>query len=384
MSVDSIGGVPTAEIPSVPAPELSIELKGITKKFKGVPAVHRADLGVRRGEFFALLGPSGCGKTTLLRMIAGFESSDAGEIRLQGRNVADVPPNERPVNMVFQHYALFPHLTVHENVAFGLRMRRLPEEEVVRRVLEGLESVQLNGLEGRYPHQLSGGQQQRVALARALVNHPEVLLLDEPMAALDEKLRKSMRAELKALQARIGITFIYVTHDQGEALELADRIAVMENGHIRQVGTPQEIYETPRSRFVADFVGISNLLEGRVVEIDSSADAAGRRRAWLDIPDAGRVAAYVNSALPVGAAVTLSLRPERIHLAASPVAELENRVSGEVTRAVFLGSDILYHVRLGARTLVAQSIYSPLRRVRRAGEKVILQWREEDASVLSE
>jgi spermidine/putrescine transport system ATP-binding protein len=218
--------------------EHSIQLKGLSKSFKSVPAVDNVDLSIRKGEFFALLGPSGCGKTTLLRMIAGFEYPDRGEIWLGGRNVASVPPNERPVNMVFQHYALFPHLSVYENVAFGLRIRKLPAAEIDSRVKEGLEIVQLSDLGSRQPHQLSGGQQQRVALARALVNRPEVLLLDEPMAALDEKLRQSMRVELKALQHRVGISFVFVTHDQEEALAMADRIAVMEKGKVMQLGSP--------------------------------------------------------------------------------------------------------------------------------------------------
>ncbi|HVE13761.1 MAG TPA: ABC transporter ATP-binding protein [Elusimicrobiota bacterium] len=386
MSVDSVGDAEIAK-PSQPLEDLSIELRGIAKSFKGVPAVHSVDLSVRKGEFFALLGPSGCGKTTLLRMIAGFEFPDRGEIRLQGRDVANVPPNERPVNMVFQHYALFPHLTVSDNIAFGLRMRRLPKDEVARRVREGLEIVQLVGMEGRYPHQLSGGQQQRVALARAVVNRPEVLLLDEPMAALDEKLRKSMRAELKELQHRIGISFIYVTHDQGEALELADRIAVMEKGKVMQIGTPQEIYESPRSTFVADFVGVSNLLQGKVVEAEQllGESNGARRRIAVDVEGVGRVAAFTDHALEPGAAVVLSLRPERIHLSASPVGELENRVASKVERAIFLGSDVHYRLKLASgRVLLAQSIYSPLRRVRREGERIFLQWRAEDASVLPE
>ncbi|MBI4055669.1 MAG: ABC transporter ATP-binding protein [Elusimicrobia bacterium] len=368
---------------------LSIELRDIVKRFGSAPAVSSVSLGIFRGEFFSLLGPSGCGKTTLLRLIAGFEYPDGGEIWIQGRNVANVAPNERPVNMVFQHYALFPHLNVYDNVAFGLRMRRFGKAQVDCGVREALSAVELEGFEKRFPHQLSGGQQQRVALARALANRPEVLLLDEPLAALDERLRKSMRQELKALQHRVGITFLYVTHDQEEALTLADRLAVMEGGRIVQLGTPQEIYEFPQSSFVADFVGISNLLPGRVAEVEQllvsdNGSQGARRRAWIEVPDVGRVVAYIENGMDLGGEVVLALRPERIHLSTSQVEDLENRMSGKIERTVFLGSDVHYHVRLSnGKTLLARSIYSPLRRTRKEGDRVYLQWRAEDVSVLS-
>ena len=366
----------------------SVELKGIRKSFGSAAAVRDADFGIRKGEFFALLGPSGCGKTTLLRMIAGFEFPDQGSIWIQGKDMANVPANERPVNMVFQQYALFPHLSVFENVAFGLRMKRVGRGELEARTAEALATVQLGDMGRRLPAQLSGGQQQRVALARALVNRPELLLLDEPMAALDEKLREDMLEELEVLQNKIGISFLYVTHDQEEALELADRIAVMEGGRIVQVGAPEEIYESPCSAFVADFVGASNLLEGKLAEVeellvDSEGAQGGKRRAWLEVESVGRVAVQVAGALKAGSIVTLSLRPERIHVSTSQVSDLDNRLPGVVERTIFLGSDIHYHVRLaGGRMLKAQTIFSPLRRVRQEGDRVYLQWRAEDACVV--
>jgi spermidine/putrescine transport system ATP-binding protein len=370
------------------AGEFSVEVSGLSKGFHGVPVIREVGLRVRRGEFFSLLGPSGCGKSTLLRLVAGFEFPDRGEVLLSGRDVSGVPANERPVNMVFQHYALFPHLSVFDNVAFGPRMRKRPEPEVRERVQEALSVVRLGEMGSRMPSRLSGGQQQRVALARALVNRPEVLLLDEPMAALDENLREDLRAELKALQHRIGVSFLYVTHDQAEALELSDRIAVMEKGRIVQVGTPQEIYESPRTAFVADFVGVSNLLKARVRDeemlLDGAEAAAGpMRRVRLEVEGVGRVEAFAREDLAPGREVTLSLRPERIHVSVSEVSELENRVEAVVERTIFLGSDIHYHARLaGGLLLKTQTIYSPLGKVRKEGERVFLQWRSEDASVL--
>ncbi|MBI5596501.1 MAG: ABC transporter ATP-binding protein [Elusimicrobia bacterium] len=366
----------------------SIELKGVRKRFGSAVAVDGVDLTIGDGEFFALLGPSGCGKTTLLRMIAGFEFPDSGRVLVEGKDVARVPPNERPVNMVFQHYALFPHMTVADNVAFGLRMKRLPQDEVVDRAAEGLRTVRLESLGGRYPHQLSGGQQQRVALARALVNRPEVLLLDEPLAALDERLRQDMRVELKALQAKVGISFVFVTHDQEEALALADRIAVMRAGRIEQVGTPQEVYEAPATRFVADFVGVSNLLPGAVVEVEPLLMEAegGTRRALLEVGGLGRVSAFLMNGARAGDSVTLCLRPERIHLASDgSEAELENRVPGIVQSTVFLGGEVRYRVMTASgRELDAHEISSPLRPVRRPGERVLVQWRAEDARPVRE
>src|SRR6188508_2110307 len=246
------------------APLAEIRLVDLEKRFREVIAVDRINLRIEAGEFFSLLGPSGCGKTTTLRMIGGFEAPTGGSIELRGRDVTNDPPDRRPVNMVFQNYALFPHLNVGDNIAFGLRRKNVDKADIKRRVHEALELVHLTGLDRRKPNQLSGGQQQRVALARALVNRPNVLLLDDPLGALDLKLRKQLQIELKRVQTEVGITFVYVTHDQEEALTMSDRIAVMNAGHVEQLGTPEELYERPTSRFVADFIGSTNLLRGRI------------------------------------------------------------------------------------------------------------------------
>src|SRR5436190_20427850 len=246
---------------------VAISLEGVAKRFGSVAAVEATTLDIREGEFFSMLGPSGCGKTTTLRMIAGFEVPDEGRVLLRGADVTNVPPNQRNVNTVFQHYALFPHMNVFDNVAFGLELKKVPRGERRERVAEMLRIVQLEGMEKRKPQQLSGGQQQRVALARALVNRPAALLLDEPLGALDVKLRKQMQLELKRIQHELGTTFVYVTHDQEEALAMSDRIAVMNGGLVEQIGDPREIYERPRTAFVADFIGSLNALEFRVDEL---------------------------------------------------------------------------------------------------------------------
>ncbi len=252
----------------------AVELRNVTKKFGDFVAVDDIDLEIRDGEFFSLLGPSGCGKTTNLRMIAGFEQPTIGEIYIKGQQVAGIPAHRRPVNTVFQSYALFPHMNVAQNVAFGLEMKKVARPEINQRVREALELVQLPHLSDRRPKQLSGGQQQRVALARALVNKPQVLLLDEPLGALDLKLRKAMQLELKQIQVEVGITFIYVTHDQEEALTMSDRIAVMNEGVVQRIGEPRRIYEHPANRFVADFIGETNFVEGRVQEVKALATVA--------------------------------------------------------------------------------------------------------------
>ncbi|MDZ7841850.1 MAG: ABC transporter ATP-binding protein [Gammaproteobacteria bacterium] len=309
----------------------TIQLQGLTKRFGGHLAVDAIDLDIPGGQFFSLLGPSGCGKTTTLRMIAGFEKPDTGRILLNGRNMAQSPPNQRPVNTVFQNYALFPHLNVFDNVAFGLRRGRVTKEEVARRAGEALELVMLDGLEKRRPSELSGGQQQRVALARALVLKPASLLLDEPLGALDAKLRRQLQIELKALQEQVGITFVYVTHDQDEALTMSDRIAVMNEGHVEQVGTPREIYEAPDTAFVADFLGASNLMDGTA----HGDDGAGRCR--VEIGGKPLVAALGNSDLTGPCKVII--RPERVRLEqVGPAADDENRIGGRVERSIYIGS----------------------------------------------
>ena len=286
-----------------------IEIRGVTKRFGGgEPAVDSVDLEIPEGELFALLGPSGCGKTTLLRMLAGFETPTAGEIRIDGADVAGVPPNRRPVNLVFQSYAVFPHMSVFDNVAYGLKVTGVPAAERRERVREALGLVRLDGLEARKPDQLSGGQRQRVALARALVKRPRVLLLDEPLSALDAKLREAMRLELVNLRIAVGITFVFVTHDQDEALSMADRIAVMERGRVRQVADPATLYEYPSCRFVADFIGKVNLFEASVSE-------AGGRELALDVPGLGVL--RIPHPEPVQGEIGVAVRPEKVRLSES-------------------------------------------------------------------
>jgi spermidine/putrescine transport system ATP-binding protein len=312
----------------VPAAE--IRLTDLEKRFGTVRAVDGVSLDIQPGEFFSLLGPSGCGKTTTLRMIGGFELPTAGRILLRDRDITMDPPDKRPVNMVFQHYALFPHLDVGDNIAFGLRRRKVEKGEIARRVGEALALVHLEGYERRKPSQLSGGQQQRVALARALVNRPTVLLLDEPLGALDLKLRRQLQIELKRIQSEVGITFVYVTHDQEEALTMSDRIAVMHDGRVEQVGRPEELYERPATRFVADFIGTTNLLCG-TVEPDG----------WIRLDTGERVRA-AHDGLSVGTAVEISVRPEAIELVP---ATAPGALPGRVEQAAYLGATISYQVR---------------------------------------
>jgi spermidine/putrescine transport system ATP-binding protein len=316
-----------------------VKLVELVKRFADVAAVDGIDLDIPGGEFFSLLGPSGCGKTTTLRLIAGFEQPTSGKILLDGVDMARTPPHKRRVNTVFQSYALFPHLDVRDNVAFGLRFQDVSKDETKRRVGEALALVQLEGFEKRRPSQLSGGQQQRVALARALILHPAVLLLDEPLGALDAKLRKVLQVELKALQERVGITFVYVTHDQEEALTMSDRLAVMSNGRIEQVGTPEEVYEEPASAYVADFLGVSNLM----LATAAGPDGDGRCRVRVGEFDlqAGQ------GDLTAQGDVKLTIRPERVRLEAHG-ANGGNRVPGMVDRVVYLGSSTQILVRLAA------------------------------------
>src|SRR4051794_23985130 len=302
----------------------AVRFEGVSKRFGSATAVADLTLAIEPGEFFSLLGPSGCGKTTTLRMVAGFEQPTEGQVFLDGEPVASVPPYKRNVNTVFQSYALFDHLDVEANVAFGLKRRKVPAAEIATRVAEALALVQLTGREHSRPSELSGGQKQRVALARALVNRPSVLLLDEPLGALDLKLRKQMQVELKAIQREVGITFLYVTHDQEEALAMSDRIAVMSDGVVQQCGTPEEVYERPRVPFVAGFMGISNLMAGTV-------EGTGVRLETGDV-----VAAPVPGDCASGAAVQLSVRPEKIVLDAGEDGMV--RLSGTVAERVYVGT----------------------------------------------
>lgn len=308
---------------------IDVELRNVTKQFGDVTAVDNIDLKIAHGEFFSLLGPSGCGKTTTLRMIAGFEQPTIGEIYIQDQQVAGIPAYKRPVNTVFQNYALFPHMTVWQNVAFGLEMKKVSKDELARRVDEALGLVQLGSMEQRKPKQLSGGQQQRVALARALVNHPQVLLLDEPLGALDLKLRKAMQLELKQIQSEVGITFIYVTHDQEEALTMSDRIAVMDQGEVQQIGSPRDIYEHPRNRFVADFIGETNFVAASV--------AALGEYVTLDIDGVPVLGVADGRPLTNGQAVTLTVRPEKINLYPSNPEAIEEAFNLE--KALEIGED---------------------------------------------
>ena len=306
-----------------------MQLDGLAKRYGSVVAVSGIDLDISPGEFFSLLGPSGCGKTTTLRMIAGFERPSGGRVRLDGTDVSDVPPDKRNVNTVFQSYALFSHLTVAENVAFGLRFKKCSREETRTRLDQALSLVRLEGFRDRKPHQLSGGQQQRVALARALILNPSVLLLDEPLGALDAKLRKALQIELKALQEKVGITFIYVTHDQEEALTMADRVAVMHEGRIEQVGSPRQVYEEPSSAYVADFLGVSNLLDAEA--LGSSPD--GRCRVRVGDFELLASCGHTSARGPVKVVV----RPERVRVEA-PRKTGENRLPGKIERVVYAGA----------------------------------------------
>jgi spermidine/putrescine transport system ATP-binding protein len=352
--------------------EWAVELEGVTKRFGAFAAVDDLTLRVGRGEFFSLLGPSGCGKTTTLRLIAGFEQPSAGAIRLEGEDVASVPPYRRQVNTVFQSYALFEHLDVRENIAFGLRRRKVEKGEIARRVGEALELVALGERGAARPSELSGGQRQRVALARALVNRPSVLLLDEPLGALDLKLRKQMQVELKRIQREVGITFVYVTHDQEEALAMSDRIAVMSDGVIQQLGEPEEIYEHPVKAFVAGFIGISNLLPATVE------NGGVRLRSGTLVP------APVPSGLPQGTEVQLSVRPEKLL-----VDELEPgmaEVQGTIAERVYMGTatQLIIELAPGSRLVALEQNTARARADDRweLGDRVRIGWHPEHGQVL--
>jgi spermidine/putrescine transport system ATP-binding protein len=352
----------------------AIRLVDLTKHFGDVVAVDNINLNIEDGEFFSLLGPSGCGKTTTLRLIAGLETATEGEIYLHGRALGQIPAFKRPVNTVFQNYALFPHLNVERNVAFGLEMKGIPKNEIKTRVTEALEMVQLADMVKRRPRQLSGGQQQRIALARALVNRPEVLLLDEPLGALDLKLRKAMQLELKQLQEEVGITFIYVTHDQEEALTMSDRIAVMDAGLVLQIGSPEEIYERPRTRFVADFIGETNFLDGKVSGIRG-------KEIYVEIGDQLTVKAHSTTPLTKGQSVSVVIRPEKFSLVD------DGMTKGRVEERIYIGTDTRYVVRLTDSTHVAvreQNLNPERVRIYNVGDEVGLNWNPAHALVLTE
>jgi spermidine/putrescine transport system ATP-binding protein len=359
-------------------PSPSVELQHVSKRFGTTLAVDDLSLTLDAGEFFSLLGPSGCGKTTTLRLIGGLEHPDQGDIRIAGEVVTTHPPYARRANIVFQHYALFPHLTVWDNIAFGLRLQRLPAPEVSRRVAEALELVQLVGFDRRRPQQLSGGQQQRVALARALVLRPQVLLLDEPLGALDRQLRKAMQRELRRIQREVRMTFLYVTHDHEEALSMSDRLAVMRHGKMEQAGTPQELYQTPRTKFVADFMGAANILSGQVAAITPQGvrlQAAGG--GCVHVPSAAGVTA--------GATVSYIVRPEAVQLLPMTAAcGSLNTCIGRIRNTVYLGEVTEIELLSEAGETIVCRLPSHLaqRHGYRQSDTVRLAWQTEDSHLL--
>jgi len=358
-------------------PDAAVELRGVGKRFGATVALDDLTLTIRKGEFFSLLGPSGCGKTTTLNLIGGFETASSGELLIEGRPVHGMPAHTRPVNTVFQNYALFPHLNVLQNVEFGLRMKKVPQQERRRAALEMLELVSLEGYEARRPAQLSGGQRQRVALARALVNRPSVLLLDEPLGALDLKLRKQMQAELTRLQRQVGITFVYVTHDQEEALAMSDRIAVMNRGRVEQIGSPREIYERPETPFVADFIGSLNALELTVDEIVGG-------YAVSRIGEDERIVVPVGSDTRAAETVRVAVRPEQVQIepAESAGGEGGSRLDGKVAEIVYLGMYTQFHVDTRAGRVVSHRLADEVLSRVSVGSRVTLSWPPEHASLL--
>jgi putrescine transport system ATP-binding protein len=378
---EAVGAVRRAFAPwDDPAAPPFIEFRGVTKRFGDFTAVDNVSLSIYEREFFALLGPSGCGKTTLMRMVAGFEPPSEGQVMLDGQDLAGVPPFRRPSNMMFQSYALFPHMSVEANIAFGLKQEKMPKADVDARVQEMLRMVKLTSLAKRKPHQLSGGQRQRVALARSLAKRPKVLLLDEPLGALDKKLREETQFELTDLQYDLGLTFVIVTHDQEEAMTLADRIAVMDHGRIVQVGTPAEIYEQPNSRYVADFIGNINLIDGEVVE-----NAGGTVR--LDSPNAAAIVVKQDVVAVPKQPAWFAVRPEKIDVSLTEPADISvNAANGEVIDIGYLGDISIYHVRLASGTMVKATIANRTRMVERPitwHDRVWLTWAPEAGIVLT-
>jgi spermidine/putrescine transport system ATP-binding protein len=362
-------------------PEIDVRLERVSKLFADSAAVDDLSLDIEEGEFFSMLGPSGCGKTTTLRMIGGFEQPTYGTVYLAGRDVTGLPPYKRDVNTVFQSYALFPHLDVEENVAFGLRRKKVEKSEITRRVNEAMALVDLEGFAKRKPPQMSGGQQQRVALARALVNHPKVLLLDEPLGALDLKLRKQMQLELKRIQQEVGITFIYVTHDQEEAMTMSDRLAVMRHGKIEQIGPPEAVYETPATEFVAGFLGASNLLDGTL-------QAASNGRTPVSLSSGGSVFADTKRITPdVGPQVRVGVRPEKIHILpdeGQPATGM-NHISGLLRMSTYIGVNYQFKVEGPGgveMTVYVQNLHTD-EQLPRPGQHVRLEWLPEHTFVVA-
>jgi len=371
--------------PALPAGDMPLlRIEGVSKSFGSFRAVDKLSLDIAAGEFFALLGPSGCGKTTLLRMLAGFETPDEGRILLGGHDIAPVLPHERPVNMMFQNYALFPHLNVRDNIAFGLKRAGMARADIAERVADMVALVKLQGLEKRKPDQLSGGQRQRVALARSLARRPKVLLLDEPLAALDKKLRESTQAELMELQRRLGMTFIIVTHDQEEAMTMATRIGVMDAGRLEQVAPPRDLYEAPASRWVAGFVGDINLFEGDIIMQE-------HRRLMVTTRDSDAIVVTAPRQPPANAVITVAIRPEKVRLSrrgpASDADHLQsiNRLEGVVTDVGYLGGSTVYKIKLDSGAVVRASVANIARLDRdtySAGQRLVAWFSPDDCMVL--
>lgn len=357
-----------------------IHIEDISKDFGGNMALDAVTLSVFKGEFFSLLGPSGCGKTTLLRILAGFEIPTQGKIYIDGVDVTQMPAYDRPVNMMFQSYALFPHMTAEQNIAFGLKQEGLPKAEIKERIKDVLRLVQMTKLETRYPHQLSGGQRQRIALARSLVKRPKLLLLDEPLAALDKRLREQTQFELMGIQEKVGVTFIMVTHDQEEAMTMSSRLGIMDHGRLRQIGTPNEVYEYPHSEYVADFIGTMNKFEGRVIEDEAD-------HVLVNSPEAGCDLYVSHSAdAPVGSTVKVAIRPEKVMMASSSPPQKHNVVKGIVRDIGYLGDVSIYHIELKSKKIVLTTQPNLVRHAERPvtwGDEVYLFWRAENSIILN-